>query len=43
MGSNTAPPTLAPVQDRYDVHFVDSGAWTTTRSLGKSTRASTFG
>jgi mannose-6-phosphate isomerase-like protein (cupin superfamily) len=35
--------SLAPVQDRYDVHFVDSGAWTTTRTPGKSTRASTFG
>jgi hypothetical protein len=43
MASNTAPPALAPEQDRYDVHFVDSGAWTTTRTPGKSTRVSTFG
>jgi hypothetical protein len=35
--------SLAPEQDRYDLHFVDSGAWTTTRTPGKSTRASTFG
>jgi uncharacterized RmlC-like cupin family protein len=35
--------SLAPVQDRDDVHLVDSGAWTTTRTPGKSTRASTFG
>ena len=35
--------SLAPVQDRYDVHFVDSGAWITTRTPVKSTRASTFG
>jgi hypothetical protein len=38
-----SPRSLAPVQDRYDVHFVDSGAWTMTRTPGKSTRASTFG
>jgi hypothetical protein len=24
--------SLAPVQDRYDVHFVDSVTWTTTRA-----------
>jgi len=35
--------SLAPVHDRYEFHFVDSGAWTTTRTPGKSTRASTFG
>jgi hypothetical protein len=41
--------SLAPEQDRYDVRFIDSLTWTTTRapssgsSLEQSTRAPTFG